>query len=116
VHVLALGFEAEPAPTLLPTGRARRPSATALQAAEVRRRIHGAGGLALLAHPARYRLPFARLIEAAVALGFDGAEALLRLRHATALAPDAPWCATRSPPSLQRPWPSAKLRHRHPWS
>ena len=37
--------------------------------------IHAAGGLALLAHPARYRLPFQRMIAAAVRLGFDGAEA-----------------------------------------
>ena len=28
----------------------------------------------MLAHPARYRLPFQRLIAAAAALGFDGAE------------------------------------------
>jgi MFS family permease len=32
------------------------------------------GGLALLAHPARYRLPHRRLIAAAADLGFDGAE------------------------------------------
>ena len=31
--------------------------------------------MALLAHPARYRLPFSALIASAAALGFDGAEA-----------------------------------------
>ena len=37
--------------------------------------IWAAGGLALLAHTARYRLPFQDLLEAADQLGFDGAEA-----------------------------------------
>jgi predicted metal-dependent phosphoesterase TrpH len=37
--------------------------------------IQAAGGLTLLAHPARYRLPHHRLIAAAAAAGFDGAEA-----------------------------------------
>ena len=36
--------------------------------------IHAAGGLAVLAHPARYRLGHAVLIEAAAAIGIDGGE------------------------------------------
>ena len=64
VHVLALGFEAGHA-DLAPYCQGRAPVGTALRAQEVCRRIHSAGGLALLAHPARYRLPFQRLIEAA---------------------------------------------------
>jgi predicted metal-dependent phosphoesterase TrpH len=36
--------------------------------------IHQAGGLAVLAHPARYRRPHQELIPAAVALGIDGVE------------------------------------------
>jgi predicted metal-dependent phosphoesterase TrpH len=74
VHVIALGFEAGH-PDLAPYCQGSAPVGPALQALEVCRRIHGAGGLALLAHPARYRLPFQRLIEAAALLGFDGAEA-----------------------------------------
>ena len=46
------------------------PAAEAVVAA-----IQAAGGLTLLAHPARYRLPHQRLIAAAAAAGFDGAEA-----------------------------------------
>ena len=74
VHVLALGFELDHE-ALQPYGHGQAAVGSLLQAAEVRRRIQAAGGLALLAHPGRYRLPFQRLIAAAVALGFDGAEA-----------------------------------------
>jgi predicted metal-dependent phosphoesterase TrpH len=37
--------------------------------------IQRAGGLAVLAHPARYRLPLADLIEEVASLGIDGVEA-----------------------------------------
>ncbi len=87
VHVLALGFELCSA-DLAPYRQGQAAVGDALQATEVRRRIHGAGGLALLAHPGRYRLPFARLIEAAVATGFDGAEAY----YDYAMQPH--WCPT----------------------
>jgi predicted metal-dependent phosphoesterase TrpH len=46
-----------------------------LRAEAVVAAIRASGGLALLAHPARYRLPHQRLIAAAAKLGFDGAEA-----------------------------------------
>jgi predicted metal-dependent phosphoesterase TrpH len=73
VHVLALGFD--PAHEALhPYLQGETVSGERLQASVVRRAIHDAGGLALLAHPARYRLPFQVLIEAAAELGFDGAE------------------------------------------
>lgn len=74
MHVLALGFERDHQ-ALQPYRLGRAPVGVLLQASEVRQRIHAAGGLALLAHPGRYRLPFQRLIPAAAALGFDGAEA-----------------------------------------
>jgi predicted metal-dependent phosphoesterase TrpH len=74
VHVLALGFEHDH-PALAPYRQGSATTGTLLQAGEIRRRIHAAGGLALLAHPARYRLPFQRLIRAAADQGFDGAEA-----------------------------------------
>ncbi len=74
VHVLALGF-APGDPALDPYRQGAAPVGEALQASTVVDRIHDAGGLALLAHPGRYRLSFQRLIPAAAALGFDGAEA-----------------------------------------
>ncbi len=74
VHVLALGFE--PAhPALVPYLGGSAVVGPALRAGAVGQAIHAAAGLALLAHPARYRLPHRELIAAAAALGFDGAEA-----------------------------------------
>jgi hypothetical protein len=74
VHVLALGF--------IPGHRALltycsgdAATGAALRAGEVVRAIHEAGGLAILAHPGRYRLGFSELIDAAAELGFDGGEA-----------------------------------------
>jgi len=74
VHVLGLGF-LEEHPTLHPYLHGQAVVGPALRAEAVVRAIQDAGGLALLAHPARYRLPFSRLIAAADQLGFDGAEA-----------------------------------------
>lgn len=74
VHVLALGFELDHH-ALAPYGDGQSAVGEALQAPEVALRIHDAGGLALLAHPGRYRLPFQRLIPAAAQAGLDGAEA-----------------------------------------
>jgi predicted metal-dependent phosphoesterase TrpH len=74
VHVLALGY-APAAPSLLPYLKSEAVVGPALRADAVVAAIHEAGGLALLAHPARYRLPHPRLIAAAAAIGFDGAEA-----------------------------------------
>lgn len=73
VHVLALGFRQEH-PSLHPYLQGSSVVGKALQAEEVLEAIRQAGGLALLAHPARYRLPYPRLIAAAADLGFDGAE------------------------------------------
>ncbi len=74
VHVLALGYES-PAPSLDPYLRGMAVVGPALRAEAVVGAIREAGGLVLLAHPARYRLPHPRLIAAAAAIGFDGAEA-----------------------------------------
>ena len=46
-----------------------------LRAEAVVKAIHAAGGLAVLAHPARYRLGHDVLIDEAARLGFDGGEA-----------------------------------------
>ncbi|MEA5417174.1 PHP domain-containing protein [Synechococcus sp. BA-132 BA5] len=73
VHVLGLGF-AEEHPSLDPYLQGTSVVGPALQAKAVVAAIRAAEGLALLAHPARYRLPHQRLIAAAADLGFDGAE------------------------------------------
>ena len=74
VHVLALGFELNhPALRLYVRGDA--PVGEALRMEVVVSAIHQAGGLAVLAHPARYRLGHAELIAAAADLGVDGGEA-----------------------------------------
>ncbi|MFM8604034.1 MAG: PHP domain-containing protein [Cyanobium sp.] len=74
VHVRALGFDAEHGP-LLPYLQGQAVVGPALRAEAVVAAIRAAGGLALLAHPARYRLQHQRLLEAAAEQGFDGAEA-----------------------------------------
>ncbi len=74
VHVLGLDFDPS-APDLEPYVQGQAPVGQALRAEQVVERLHGAGGLALLAHPGRYRKPFSSLIDAAAVLGFDGAEA-----------------------------------------
>jgi predicted metal-dependent phosphoesterase TrpH len=73
VHVLALGF-AEQHPSLHPYLQGSSVVGKALRAEAVLSAIREADGLALLAHPARYRLPYTTLIAAAAELGFDGAE------------------------------------------
>jgi predicted metal-dependent phosphoesterase TrpH len=78
VHVLALGFsmprQGDPHP-MTPYLQSRAVIGPDLRSDVVVRAVHAAGGLALLAHPARYRLPHGRLIAAAADQGFDGAEA-----------------------------------------
>ena len=74
VHVLALGFTPGH-PALAPYSSGDAAVGTPLRAGEVRKAIHNAGGLAILAHPGRYRLGFQVLIDAAAELGFDGGEA-----------------------------------------
>ncbi len=86
VHVLGLDFEPQ-SRELEPYRQGQAPVGAALKAEEVVKRLHGAGGLALLAHPGRYRKPFGLLIDAAAALGFDGAEAYYDYAMAERWAP-----------------------------
>ena len=72
VHVLALGYGRE-AP-LMPYLQGTAACGEALQASVMVSAVHAAGGLACLAHPARYRLDFRRLIRAARQLKFDAVE------------------------------------------
>jgi hypothetical protein len=74
VHVLALGFELDHE-ALKPYNHGDAVVGESLRAEAVVSAIHQAGGLAVLAHPARYRLSHGVLIEEAARLGFDGGEA-----------------------------------------
>ena len=73
VHVLGLGFGPDPEP-LAPYLQGAAVVGPGLRAEAVVAAVRGAGGLALLAHPARYRLPHQRLIAAAAKVGLDGGE------------------------------------------
>ena len=74
VHILGYGFDPEH-PSLERYLRGERPIGEDYNADRVINAIRGAGGLAVLAHPARYRLPATALIPAAAYLGIDGIEA-----------------------------------------
>jgi hypothetical protein len=73
VHILGYAFAAEH-PALQRYLQGSAPQAQDKQAARVINAIHQAGGIAVLAHPARYRLAPEALIPAAAALGIDGVE------------------------------------------
>lgn len=74
VHILGYGFNPEH-PALKPYLNGDRPRNGDESAAKVINTIHEAGGLTVLAHPARYRQPACRVIPNAVHLGIDGVEA-----------------------------------------
>ncbi len=73
VHLLGYGFTPEH-PALAPYLKGEAPSGDNAQAQQVINSIHQAGGLVVLAHPARYRRPASQLIPLAAALGVDGVE------------------------------------------
>ena len=91
VHVLALGFT-NGHPSLDPYLQGAALVGRGLRAEAVLEAIWAAGGLALLAHPARYRLPFQVLLEAADHLGFDGAEAWYDYQMQGSWRPTSPIC------------------------
>lgn len=74
VHILGYGF-APHHRAMQPYLTGERPGGTKAQAQAVITAIHQAGGLAVLAHPARYRRSAEELIKAIVPLGIDGVEA-----------------------------------------
>ena len=73
VHVLALGYDRSHS-AIAPYLQGDAVIGDQLEAEAVVEAIHASSGLAVLAHPARYRLGFKPLMHAAAALGFDGAE------------------------------------------
>ncbi|WP_448381203.1 PHP domain-containing protein [Gloeomargarita sp.] len=74
VHILGYGFDPQHA-GMAPYLRGTTPLGDDYAAAAVIAAIQGAGGLAVLAHPERYKKPASELIPAASALGIDGVEA-----------------------------------------
>jgi len=81
VHILGYGFDPQ-SPKLQPYLHGRALTGVAHQAQQAIRAIQGAGGLAVLAHPARYRRPATDLIPAAVELGIDGVETYYAYQNA----------------------------------
>ncbi len=74
VHILGYAFDPEH-PAMTPYIQGRQPQPGDAQAAAVIVALHQAGGLAVLAHPERYRRPAKELIPVAAHLGIDGVEA-----------------------------------------
>lgn len=73
VHILAYAFEPEH-PSMKPYVQKKPAVGLEYQADKIIESIHAAGGLAVLAHPARYKRSHAELIPAAAARGIDGVE------------------------------------------
>jgi predicted metal-dependent phosphoesterase TrpH len=74
VHILAYAFDPDHA-AIAPYQQQEAVTGERGRAAQVIAAIHSAGGLAVLAHPARYRRSTTDLIHAAAAAGIDGVEA-----------------------------------------
>lgn len=74
VHILGYAF-APDYPALQPYLQGLSPQGREAEASKVIDIIHQAGGLVVLAHPARYRRPASELIPLAANLGIDGVEA-----------------------------------------
>ena len=73
VHILGYGFDPEH-PSLELYLQGSKPEGKNSAAKQVINSIHQAGGLAVLAHPERYRRSANKLIPAAAKLGIDGVE------------------------------------------
>lgn len=80
VHILGYGFDPKHI-AIKPYLLGRSTVGEAAKAVQVIRAIQEAGGLAVLAHPVRYKKPPAELISAAVRLGIDGVEAYYCYGH-----------------------------------
>lgn len=73
VHILGYSFDPGHA-SIRPYLSGQAPTGDLAQAAQVIQAIQDAGGLAILAHPVRYRRSPEELIPAAVRMGIDGLE------------------------------------------
>ncbi|MFP4008366.1 MAG: PHP domain-containing protein [Spirulinaceae cyanobacterium] len=73
VHILGYAFDPNQK-AIAPYLQGVAPEGAAAKAERVIDAIHQGGGLAVLAHPERYRRPGKKLIRTAAALGIDGVE------------------------------------------
>ncbi|MEM6502706.1 MAG: PHP domain-containing protein [Cyanobacteria bacterium P01_C01_bin.89] len=73
VHILGYAFDPDSA-AMAPYIKGKKATGDDFLASQVVASIQAAGGLAVLAHPVRYRQPPELLIPAAEMLGFDGIE------------------------------------------
>ncbi len=88
VHILAYGFEPEHS-RIKPYLQGKAIAGSEYQADNVITAIHEAGGLAVLAHPARYKKSLFDLIPAAVTKGIDGVEAFYAYNNPNPWKPSA---------------------------
>ncbi|AFY46918.1 putative metal-dependent phosphoesterase, PHP family [Nostoc sp. PCC 7524] len=88
VHILAYAFQPEHS-SMKPYLQRKVTSGKEYQAANVIAAIHAAGGLAVLAHPARYRRSHFDLIPAAVEYGIDGVETFYAYNNPNPWKPSA---------------------------
>ena len=93
VHILGYGFDPD-SPAIAPYACGHVTKGADYQAESAIAAIHAAGGLAVLAHPARYRRGAAELIPEAVRWGIDGVE--------TYYAYNNPYPWTPSPKQMAR--------------
>lgn len=87
IHILGYGFDPE-AIALAPYLQGREADRDYTPVERVIGAIHSAGGLAVLAHPSRYRLPTEEVVATVVDCGIDGLETYYAYR------PTDPWQAT----------------------
>jgi predicted metal-dependent phosphoesterase TrpH len=87
VHILGFGFDPH-CVQLIPYLQGHEASRGYTPIAKVIAAIHAAQGLAVLAHPSRYRLPTEQVVATAVECGIDGLEAYYAYKHVT------PWSFT----------------------
>ncbi|NET02113.1 MAG: PHP domain-containing protein [Sphaerospermopsis sp. SIO1G1] len=86
VHILAYGFETDH-PSIRPYLQGNTVTGHEYKAANVISAIHDAGGIAVLAHPVRYRQSHFDLIPQAAEYGIDGVEAFYAYKNPTPWKP-----------------------------
>jgi len=89
VHILGYGFDPHHS-VLQPYQLGSAPTGYIAQADQVIAALHQAGGLAILAHPARYRRSAEELVFAANQAGIDGIETFYCYKNTDPWEPSAP--------------------------
>jgi predicted metal-dependent phosphoesterase TrpH len=89
IHILAFGFDPDHI-QLAPYLQGREADLGYTPVEKVIAAIHAAHGLAVLAHPSRYRLPTEQVVETVVECGIDGLETYYAYKNTN------PWAATPS--------------------